>query len=85
MNFSRLGPIIFLQKAIHINVRMVHVYRGVTSYNFLNNYCISFSKIEFVLANSAHPVEMPHNAAFHLVCTVCQSTRFGVSGIQRVE
>ena len=30
-------------------------------------YCILFSpKIDLVLANSADPDEMPHNAAFHL-------------------
>ena len=28
----------------------------------------------FILANSADPVEMLHNAAFHLGLTVCQST-----------
>ena len=31
----------------------------------------------FVLANCADPVEMLHNAAFHLCLTVCQSTHLG--------
>ena len=37
-------------------------------------------KIDFVLANSADPDEMPHNMwHFIWVFTVCQSTPFGVS------
>ena len=31
-----------------------------------NNIAFSSLKIDFVLANSADPDEMPHNAAFHL-------------------
>ena len=44
-------------------------------------------KIVLVLANSIDPDEMPHHAAFHLgrhfisVFAVCQSIRFGVSGL----
>ena len=38
-------------------------------------------KIDFVLANSADPDEMPHDAAFHTAFTVCQSTYFVVSGL----
>ena len=33
-------------------------------------YCISFSEDRFILANSVHPDEMLHNAAFHL-CFHC--------------
>ena len=45
---------------------MVHcLHRGVTGYNFPKYYIFSL-KIEFVLANSADPDEMPHKAAFHL-------------------
>ena len=32
-------------------------------------------KMDFVLANSAHPYVMLHIAAFHLVFTFCQSNR----------
>ena len=43
-------------------------------------------KIDFVLANSARPGKMPQLAAFHRFSLhVCQSTRFGVSGFQRVK
>ena len=38
------------------------------------------SKINFVLANSADPDEMLHNAAF-----VFQRTCLGISGLQRVN
>ena len=41
-------------------------------------------KITFVAANSADPDEMPHNVAFHLVFTVCQSTHLGDSGLKMV-
>ena len=45
---------------------MVHcIYYGVVGDNF-QKYCISFSKIKFVLTNSVGPDEMPHYAAFHL-------------------
>ena len=37
--------------------------------------------INFALANSADPDEMPH---FIWVLTVCQSTRFGVPSLQMV-
>ena len=51
-------------------------------------YYISFyeSKIDFVLANSADPYEMPRYAVFHFIWVfiVCQSTRLGVSGLQMV-
>ena len=45
-------------------------------------YSIFSLKIIFILANSADPDEMPH---FIWVLTVCQSTRLGVSGPQRVK
>ena len=48
-------------------------------------------KIDSVLANSADPDEMLHNAAFHLglyclsKCLFRQSTHLGVSGLQKVK
>ena len=51
----------------------------------LEKYIVFLSlEIDFVLANNADPAEMPHNAAFHLGLHFCQSTRLGVSGLQRV-
>ena len=48
---------------------------------FKNNVFLSL-EIDFVLANSADPDEMPH---FIWVFTVCQSTCLGVSAPQRVN
>ena len=43
-------------------------------------------KIDFVFANSADPDEMQQYSAFHLgLHTVGQSTRLGVSVLQRVN
>ena len=40
-------------------------FQGVTGRNFQNYEVFMSQKIVFVLANSADPDEMPHNAAFH--------------------
>ena len=48
---------------------MVHYnYPGVTGYNFNKKKYIEFLplKIDFILAKSADPDEMPYNAIFHL-------------------
>ena len=42
-------------------------------------------KIDFVLANTAEPDEMPHNVVSICVFTVCKSNPFGVSGLQSVK
>ena len=39
---------------------------GVTGYNFQNNNLSLSLKIDFVLANSADPDEIPHYAAIHM-------------------
>ena len=44
-------------------------------------YGISSLKLDFVLANSADPDEMPLYAAFHLGLQCLQNTRYGVSGL----
>ena len=47
-------------------------------------YCIILSlKIDFVLANSDDPHEMPHSAVFHLGLHCLQ--KLGVSNLQRVK
>ena len=47
---------------------------------------IIFLKIDFVLANSVDPDEMPHYAPFYQgTFTVCQSTHLGVTSKQRVN
>ena len=46
---------------------MVHcIYLGITGYNFQRNILFRSLKVDFVIANSADPDEMPHYAAFHL-------------------
>ena len=53
-------------KATYNNVSMVHcVYWGVTGYNLKKNIVFLNLKINFILANSADPDEMPPYAAFH--------------------
>ena len=52
---------------------------GVIAYNFQTNIIFLSLTIQFVLANSTDPDEMPHYAAFHLGLTVCISTDFWVS------
>ena len=59
------------------------IYIGVTDYISIK-YCFSL-KLNFILANSADPDEMLRYAAFIWVFTVCQSTHFGVSILQRVN
>ena len=45
--------------------RMVHcIHWGVTSYNFQKDFKFLSLKIDFLLANSADPDEMPPHAAF---------------------
>ena len=44
----------------------IGIYYEVTDYNRIYNIVFLSLKISFVLANSADPNEMPHNAAFHL-------------------
>ena len=46
----------------------LYILRGhtITGYNFQKNIVSISLKISFVLANSADPDEMPHDAAFHL-------------------
>ena len=44
-----------------------------------------FPNFFFFVANSADPDEMPHYVAFICVFSVRQSTRYGVSGLQRVK
>ena len=59
---------------------MVHcTYPGVSGYNFI--VWRSF----FTFTNSDDPDEMQHDAAFHLGLHCLQSTRLGVSWIQRVK
>ena len=43
----------------------LYILRGLR-YNFHRSIVFLSSKIDFVLANSADPDEMPHNAAFNL-------------------
>ena len=60
---------------------------------FPNNIAFLSLKINFVLANSADPDEMPHSAAFHLANNSISSgsslfvnfTYLGVSSLQRVK
>ena len=47
--------------------------------------CISVPEGCLYLANSADTDEIQHKAAFHLGLHFCQSTRLGVSSIQRVN
>ena len=42
------------------------VYIEGSQFIISKRYCICSLKIDFVLANSADPDEMPHHAAFHL-------------------
>ena len=48
-------------------------------------YCIFSLKIDFVLANSADPDEMPHNAAFNIGLHRLLKYQFWVSGLQRIK
>ena len=65
---------------------MVHcTYLGVKSYGFQKDFVFLSLKMDFVLANSADPDEMLHDAAFHLVFTVSQHIHLGASGLQRVN
>ena len=52
---------------------------------FLNYNVFLSLQVVLILANSEDLDEMPRFAAFHLGLTVCQSTRLGVSSIQRVN
>ena len=45
-------------------------------------FCLS---ILFTITNSVDPDEMPRYAAFHLIFTVCKSTRLGFYRIERVK
>ena len=49
------------------------------------NIVVLSLKIDFFLVNSADPDEMQHSVAFYLVFTVCQRTRYGVSGPERIN
>ena len=53
--------------------------------SFLKKYCIFL--IDFVLANSADPFEMPHFAAFHLGlhCLQFKYLFQGISSLHRVK
>ena len=45
-------------------------------------FCLS---ILFTITNSVDPDEMPRYAAFHLIFSVCKSTRLGFYRIERVK
>ena len=63
---------------------MVHyINLGVTGYNFQKKIVFYSLTINFVLANSADPDEMPHYAAFHLGLHCLPKYPF--TGPQRVE
>ena len=76
-------------KATYNKVKMVHCkFLGVTDYNLKKN-CFSL-KINFVMANSVDPDEMPPYAAFHLGLLNClplyllrgfQSSKGSISGM----
>ena len=62
-------------------VRMVQCINcGVTGYNFQKKIVFLSLKINFVLANSADPDEMPHHVAFHLGLHCLQ--KFSFRGFQ---
>ena len=42
------------------------IYTEGSQVTFFPKYCISYLNVNFVIANSADPGEMPHYAAFHL-------------------
>ena len=42
------------------------MYLGVTDYNFQKYIVFLSLQVDYVLANSADPDEMPHYAAFHV-------------------
>ena len=51
-------------KATYNKGRMVHcIYRGVTGYNFPKNIAFLSMKMDFELANSADPDEMPQSGS----------------------
>ena len=65
---------------------MIHcIYLGIICYTFQTNFTFLSLKKDFVLANSADPDEMPHYVVFTYDFTVCQSTLFVVSGLQRIN
>ena len=65
-------------KATYNKVRMVHyIFRGATGYDFKTNNSVSF-KIDFTLANSAKPIEMPRYVAFHLGLSCLQKYLLGL-------
>ena len=64
---------------------MVHYFiLRITGYNF-KKILYFFSEDNFVLANSADPDEMQHNAAFHLGLHFLPKYPFWVSGLHRVN
>ena len=81
-----LRPIEFSIKLQGWSIHCVYWLNEESHNNFPNKnlHVLVSLKINFVLAYSAVPDEMPHYVAFHLsLYTVCQSTHLGVSFTQR--
>ena len=62
--------------AMELFKNMVHsIFEGITGYNF-QKYCILSLMIDFVLANSLDPDEMPCYVVFHLSFQCFQNCPF---------
>ena len=85
-NFNPFWTIGISDKVWHSQARMVHcIYWGVAGYNF--QQIVYFFLWSLILSYQTVQILMKCCIMWHFiwVYTVCQSTRFGVSGLQKVK
>ena len=75
-----------IKRTLGLKCNSMHDYKSmqVLFYGFLNYDACLLANFFYIFVNSVDPDEMPHNAAFICVFTVCQSTCWQV-GIWQVS